>query len=314
MKINIEKIKEGDRRELSKAITLSEDSRPEAKKETEELFKKIPVNNNTLRIAITGGPGSGKSSLIEKLGIFALQYSKKIAVLAIDPSSPINGGSIMGDKLRMEKLAANPNAYIRPSPSKGHLGGVTSTTREAILLCELAGFNFIIIETVGVGQSEIEAKMLADILIYIAGPNTGDEIQGIKRGILEVSDLIVVNKHDGSSALQAEITKQQLENSLMIKGKNDIPVILTSTLKNTGIDTLYEAINKRFNMLDIASKRKNQIDEWIINLGITYLLDKIKNSKSLQEQLRNLEQEIWNNKKTSFNAAKDFIIKLKEEI
>ncbi len=314
MTIDLKKIKTGDRRELAKAITLVEDSRSDSKLEVEKLFKNIPIDNKTIRIAITGIPGSGKSSLIEKLGLYAIKEGKKVAVLAIDPSSPINGGSILGDKIRMEQLSLEKNAFIRPSPSRGHLGGVAFSTFETILLCEYAGFDFILIETIGVGQSEFEAKTLSDIFLYLAGPNTGDEIQGIKRGILELSDIIVVNKHDGDSKIQAEVTKGQLENSLHIKGIDNINILLASAIKNDGILEIYNLLLSLSKNKNFFENRKKQVDNWIINLTLHYISEEMKNSKNIKMRLAELKDEIWMSKKSSYDAVKSIIKELKKDI
>ncbi|MBY0414516.1 MAG: methylmalonyl Co-A mutase-associated GTPase MeaB, partial [Bdellovibrionales bacterium] len=197
--IDVKKLLGGDRRTLAKAITLVESSRPEDNLLAHELIEKVlPHTGKSLRIGITGVPGVGKSTFIESFGSLLITNKHKVAVLAIDPSSPISGGSILGDKTRMETLSQNENAFIRPSPSLGHLGGVGQKTREAILLCEAAGFDYVLVETVGVGQSEFDVADMVDFFMVLLLPNAGDELQGIKKGILELADSVIINKADTS--------------------------------------------------------------------------------------------------------------------
>jgi LAO/AO transport system kinase len=213
--IDADKIVLGDRRSLAKAITLIESSRPEDNKAAQTLLEKLlPHSGKSLRLGITGVPGVGKSTFIESFGLFLINKGHKVAVLAVDPSSPISGGSILGDKTRMEVLSQNENAFIRPSPSLGFLGGVAQKTRESILLCEAAGFDFVIVETVGVGQSEFDLADMVDFFLVLMLPNAGDELQGMKKGILELADAVIINKADGNFLPQANQTMAQYSSAM----------------------------------------------------------------------------------------------------
>ena len=203
MKIpSLSAIRNGDRRAIAKAITLLESTHPEKLDQGQELLEELlPETGKSLRIGITGVPGVGKSTFIEAFGMRLIEAGHRVAVLAVDPSSPITGGSILGDKTRMQQLSSHPQAFVRPSPSSGVLGGVTRRTRETMLLCEAAGYDVIIVETVGVGQSETMGASMVDLFLVLMLPNAGDELQGIKKGILELADLIVINKADGDQKL-----------------------------------------------------------------------------------------------------------------
>lgn len=244
----------GNLRSLSKAITLVESTKPEHRRQAVGLIDSIYNHRKkTIRIGITGIPGVGKSSFIERLGMTITAAGLKLAVLAIDPSSSKTGGSILGDKTRMEELSRERNAFIRPSPSSGTLGGVAARTRESMLLCEAAGFDVVIIETVGVGQSETEVIDLSDIFLMLAMPGTGDELQGIKRGIMEAADLIVINKADGENINAARRAKKQLEIALHLfpaSEKGIIPKVrLASALNNEGISEAWSELEAIFDTL-----------------------------------------------------------------
>jgi LAO/AO transport system kinase len=240
-------IRRGDRALLSRGITLIESSLPNDRKEASELIKMcLPYSGNSVRIGITGVPGVGKSTFIETFGLNLIDNKKKVAVLAIDPSSTRTKGSILGDKTRMESLSTNPNAYIRPSASMGSLGGVARATREALILCEAAGFQIILIETVGVGQSETAVSHIVDFFLLLMLAGGGDELQGIKRGIMEMADLIVINKADGANAIQAKKSAREFKNALHLfpRLQNEwVPDVLTaSAIKNTGVDEVWQKI------------------------------------------------------------------------
>lgn len=240
-------ILEGNIRALSKAITLVESTKPEHRRQAISLINELyDHRKSSIRLGITGIPGVGKSSFIERLGLDIIGQGLKLAVLAIDPSSTKTGGSILGDKTRMEELSRAPEAFIRPSPSSGTLGGVAARTRESMLLCEAAGFDVIIIETVGVGQSETEVINLSDIFIMLAMPGTGDELQGIKRGIMEAADLIVINKADGENVNAAKRAKKQLEIALHLFPASDKGIVpkvkLASALNNIGVNDVWKSL------------------------------------------------------------------------
>ena len=211
----VDAVRAGDRRALAQAITLVESTRPDHRARARELLSQLqPDAGDAVRIGLSGAPGSGKSTLIEALGLHAVDRGHRVAVLAVDPSSTTTGGSILGDKTRMSDLARHPDAFIRPSPTSGTLGGVARRTREAMLLCEAAGFDLVVVETVGVGQSEVAVADMVDLFVLVASPAGGDDLQGIKRGIMELADLIVVNKADGDLAASAERAQIDLQHAV----------------------------------------------------------------------------------------------------
>ncbi len=255
-------IRKNDKRILAKAITLVESKKPEHRQQAEELLKEImPFTGNSVRLGITGVPGAGKSTFIESFGRLAIHHHKKVAVLAIDPSSSINKGSILGDKTRMEDLAKEEHAFIRPSPSSGFLGGIANTTFETMLLCEAAGYDYILIETVGVGQSEVLVADISDVFLFLKIIGGGDELQGIKRGIMEMVDIIFINKVNEENLQKAKNTKLELKRALHFMPPKEkgwtIPVLLGSALKNQGLDKVYEAISDFINL----KKKSGRFDE-----------------------------------------------------
>ena len=240
-------IRDGNRAILSQAITLVESSLPDHKSAARSIIEKcLPESSTSVRIGITGVPGAGKSTFIETFGLYAVSRGRKVAVLAIDPSSQQSKGSILGDKTRMEKLGNSPDAFIRPSPSAGTLGGVARKSRETIILCEAAGFDTIIVETVGVGQSETAVRSMVDFFLLLMLTGTGDEIQGIKRGIMEMADAIAINKADGQNRLAAETSRIMFQNALSLfpAGRSGWkPLALTcSALDGTGIKEIWDMI------------------------------------------------------------------------
>ena len=258
----LEGIKSQDKRILGKAITLVESKKPEHRAQAEELLKMVlPLSGKSIRIGITGVPGAGKSTFIESFGKLAIENGKKVAVLAIDPSSSINKGSILGDKTRMEELAKDENAFIRPSPSSGFLGGVANTTFETMLICEAAGYDFILIETVGVGQSEVLVADISDVFLFLKIIGGGDELQGIKRGIMEMVDVIFINKVDEENLQKAKNTKLELQRALQFlpeKEKNwKVPVLLGSALNKIGLKDVFEKISDFINL----KKNNGRFDE-----------------------------------------------------
>ena len=239
----------GDRTALSRAITLAESSRTDDKVEAQELIANLlPRTGKALRIGITGVPGAGTSTLIEALGLWLIGSDLNVAVLTIDPSSAKTGGSILGDKTRMQKLSVEQNAYIRPSPSSGVLGGVARRTREAMLLCEAAGFDVVLVESVGVGQSEAEMAELVDSLCLVMVPGAGDDLQGIKRGIMELADLIVVNKADGERVNLAKRARGDYRQALRMMPPStpgwETPVLIASATEGTGLAEIWETLEK----------------------------------------------------------------------
>jgi LAO/AO transport system kinase len=237
----------GDPLELARAITLVESERPEDRELAEELVEAVlPRAGASLRVAVSGAPGVGKSTLIDALGLHVVDGGRTIAVLAVDPSSQITGGSVLGDKTRMSRLAATKRSFIRPSPSGGVLGGVARRTREAITLCEAAGFETVVVETVGVGQSELEAASLVDVFVLLVAPGAGDELQGMKRGIVEVADVVAVNKADGPDRERAEQAAVAISNALGLfsrsAGGRSTPVVTLSALEERGVSELWTTV------------------------------------------------------------------------
>lgn len=247
----LDKIRSGDRAALAKAITLCENTLPHKQQQGFGLLDAAyPLSGNSVRVGITGTPGAGKSTFIEAYGLYLLSKGHRVAVLAVDPSSSISKGSILGDKTRMEKLSVHPNAFIRPSPSGNKLGGVSARTAEAMILCEAAGYDYILVETVGVGQSETLVKDLSDVFILVAQPGAGDELQGIKRGIMEMADLVLVNKNDGKLADPARITYSQLSSAVPLfpPAGHGIPkeVKKISSINHKGMEDVYTFVKDFF--------------------------------------------------------------------
>ncbi|MBI1245551.1 MAG: methylmalonyl Co-A mutase-associated GTPase MeaB [Alphaproteobacteria bacterium] len=259
-------IRSGDRRALARAITIVESTRPDHRRQADALLAELRADaGNAVRVGISGPPGAGKSTFIEAFGLYLLSLGRKPAVLAVDPSSPVSGGSILGDKTRMELLARDARAFIRPSPSGGTLGGVARRTREASFVCEAAGFDTILIETVGVGQSETAVAEMVDLFMLLLPPAGGDELQGIKKGIVELADLVTINKADGDLAAAAGRTASDYTAALhMLRPSKALwhpPVIQISALEKRGMDKVWKAIEDHRRALGtagIAARRATQ--------------------------------------------------------
>jgi LAO/AO transport system kinase len=270
-----QEIIKGNRLALAQGITLAESTHPKDGLLRVELLEScLPYSGKSLRIGITGIPGAGKSTFIEALGMHLCNRGEKIAVLAVDPSSAKSGGSILGDKTRMTALSVNENAFIRPSPGGDSPGGIAAHTREAMLLCEAAGFEIVLIETVGVGQSETWVRSISDMFILLTVPNTGDELQGIKRGIMEMADLIIINKCDGMQIENAHKSLQQLKSASHLfpypDSKVQVEVLEVSSLENTGIDNAWNHIQQFFSVIEKNGwkneQRKTQEEKWLHSL------------------------------------------------
>lgn len=280
----------GDRRALGKGITLVESTQEGDEKDAEQLLTGImPNSGKSLRLGVSGSPGVGKSTFIEALGMSFIAKGKRVAVLAIDPSSPVTGGSILGDKTRMDRLAVSPDSFIRPSPSGDVSGGVARHTRESILLCEAAGYEMIIVETVGVGQSDVVVSSMVDYFILLQQPYAGDELQGIKRGILELADLICVTKADGESLLAAQRTKGDLEQALSFGyGSRDIAakVFLVSKDNPSTIAVLANQLIAMSNDLafkeNLAARRREQTQMWFDHEVQSYVMEFLKKTRKTQ--------------------------------
>jgi len=302
----------GDITLLSKAVTLVESANPKHQELAQEIITQcLPHSGNSIRIGITGVPGVGKSTFIEALGIFITKQGGKLAVLAIDPSSERTKGSILGDKTRMEELSGDRNAYIRPSPSAGSLGGVARKTRETIILCEAAGFNHIFIETVGVGQSETAVHSMTDFFLLLMLAGAGDELQGIKRGIMEMADTVAINKADGNNIEKAQQARVQYNNALHLfpqKESEWIPNVLTCSATNkTGISEIWDEIEK-YKALTIkngyfAHKRNQQATWWMHETIQEQLRRNFYNNPVIKQNLPDIEDKVLHNKISSFVAA-----------
>src|SRR5262244_2889036 len=263
-------VRAGDRRALAKAITLVESTRADHQREARRLLEVLlPETGGAARIGVSGVPGVGKSTFIEAFGLHLIGLGKRVAVLAVDPSSALSGGSILGDKTRMPRLAAAPEAFIRPSPAAGSFGGVTRRTREALLVCEAAGYDVVIVETVGVGQSEFAVASMVDFFLVLMLPGAGDELQGIKRGILELADALAINKADGDNVRRAEEAAAQYRAALNLlhrEGSWDPPVLLVSALEGRGMDAVWSVIEEHRRMFgasgELARKRREQQQSW----------------------------------------------------
>jgi len=303
----------GKLRPLSRAITLIESSNPEHHEAASRLLDKIlPHTGKSIRIGISGVPGVGKSTFIESFGKSLTAEGHKVAVLAVDPSSQLTGGSILGDKTRMEDLSRDENAFIRPSPAGKTLGGVAKKTRETMLLCEAAGYDVILVETVGVGQSEITVASMVDFFMLLQLANAGDELQGIKKGVMEIADAIVINKAEGDNRPKAELAKGQYLNALHIlrpKSKNWIvPVLLTSALYHEGIEEVWEMVNEYREKLtesgEFAEKRKKQSVDWLWTMVMDDLKDMFINNKNVQAILPQIQEAVVNGITTPSVASK----------
>jgi len=314
----VEKILAGDKTVLSSAITLIESVHPKHREPAEQIIEKcLPFSGNSIRVGITGVPGVGKSTFIESMGMHLTELGYQLAVLAIDPSSQQSGGSILGDKTRMEFLSANPNAFIRPSPSGSTLGGVARKTRETVILCEAAGFDIIFIETVGVGQSETTVHSMVDFFLLLMLSGAGDELQGIKRGIMEMADTIIINKADGDNIKKAELAKREYQNALHLFPPTESEwypkVLLTSAIKNTGIDEVWKTINEY-----IKHTRSNNY--WNVNRSrqAKYrmhetIIDSLKSgfyqNELLKKDIKKFEELVQEGKTSPFFAAKQLLNK-----
>ena len=294
-------VREGNIAIVARALTLIESSHPQHQLLAEELLSRLmPFTGNCIRVGISGAPGAGKSTLIESLGMHLVRGGHRVAVLAIDPSSGITGGIILGDKTRMPNLAAETAAYIRPSPSAGTLGGIARKTRENMLVCEAAGYDVVLIETVGVGQSETLVVHMTDCFLALMLPGAGDELQGIKRGLLEVVDLLVVNKADGETQTAAELSARQLRNALESHSGRDAqaaPEVLTcSALHDEGVDAVWSLIEQRHARMTadgaLAARRKEQNLHWLWTTVEDRLRQSIYANSQVQALRESLDQQV----------------------
>ena len=306
----------GERAAIAKAITLVESSREEDIIQSHELISElIKSPGHAIRVGFSGPPGVGKSTFIESFGSYIVNKNFKLGVLAIDPSSNFTGGSILGDKTRMSEISKNENTFIRSTPSRGSLGGIAVGTREAAIILDAAGYDYIFIETVGVGQSEITAANLVDIFTLIVGPGSGDELQGIKKGITEYADIFIVNKNDGDLASQASKTASDYKSALSFYNKDsdalETQVVLVSSIENKGMDEVLDSYNKIVNENKVNNqfdkRRENQLAYWLEEEVRNKILLKLTSEK---ETLELLEREVRRiiGGETGFYAASKVII------
>lgn len=307
---------EGNKTALGRAITLIESNQPKHKNKAEILIEgALPYAHKSIRIGITGVPGVGKSTFIESFGTYLVKQGKKVAVLAVDPSSTVSRGSILGDKTRMETLVKEENAFVRPSPSGDSLGGVARKSRESILLCEAAGFDVILIETVGVGQSETTVHSMTDFFLLLKLAGAGDELQGIKRGIIEMADAIVINKADGDNLKAAREAKMEFKRALNLYPTKDSgwnpKVKLCSALQNTGISEVWDLILGYEKMVKgngyFEQHRREQNKFWMFQTIDEHLKSRFYRDPEIKEAIKIQLEAIENNKTTAFAAAKHLI-------
>ena len=311
MGVNTELLRQGNRRALAKAITLVESTLDHHRQDAQEILDALlPYTGNSIRIGISGVPGVGKSTFIEAFGLALIEQDKSVAVLAVDPSSPIHGGSILGDKTRMEELSRSQQAFIRPSPSAGALGGVAQKTRESMLLCEAAGYDVILVETVGVGQSEFEVAAMVDFFLVLMIPNAGDELQGIKKGIMEMVDGLVINKADGESVNLAKISQRHYQNALHLMQHSSFwtPQVLTcSALQKTNLHDVWQLIQDYSRQAREAgffdSKRARQNIDWMNKLVYEQLGTRLRENPAIRALLPELETKVKQGKMTPYVAA-----------
>ena len=312
----VEGIVKGNVTVLSQAVTLVESVKPEHQAIAQEVIEKcLPYSGRSIRIGISGVPGAGKSTSIDVFGLHVLRQGGKLAVLAIDPSSERSKGSILGDKTRMEKLSVHPNAFIRPSPSAGSLGGVARKTRETIILCEAAGFDKIFVETVGVGQSETAVHSMVDFFLLIQLSGTGDELQGIKRGIMEMADGIVINKADGDNLERAKLAATQFRNALHLFPAPEsgwIPKVLTySGFYNLGVKEVWDMIYEYIDFVKengyFEYRRNEQSKYWMYESINEQLRDSFYHNPKIEAMLLEKEQQVLKGNLTSFIAARSLL-------
>ncbi|MGO8739167.1 methylmalonyl Co-A mutase-associated GTPase MeaB [Rhodoblastus sp.] len=295
------RLRAGDRAALARAITLVESRKPEHQHQARELVQLLlPFTGAAMRVGITGVPGVGKSTAIDTLGSNLIAAGHKVAVLAVDPSSARTGGSILGDKTRMARLAAERDAFIRPSPSSGTLGGVAAKTRETMLLCEAAGFDVILVETVGVGQSETTVAEMTDFFLVLMLPGAGDELQGIKKGVLELADMIAVNKSEGDNRARAVAAAGEYRAALHIMQQASPswspPVVLVSGLDNVGLDDMWKKVVEHRKIFEatgeLAQKRRDQQVKWMWTMLEERMFARLRSDAHLRALLPELERRV----------------------
>ncbi|MFF0288576.1 methylmalonyl Co-A mutase-associated GTPase MeaB [Streptomyces sp. NPDC005262] len=307
---------DGKRAHIARAITLVESTRPDHRALAQQLLRELlPRSGNARRIGISGVPGVGKSTFIDALGTMLTRLGHRVAVLAVDPSSSRTGGSILGDKTRMERLAVDPAAFVRPSPTAGTLGGVAKATRESIVVMEAAGYDVVLVETVGVGQSETAVAQMVDTFLLLTLARTGDQLQGIKKGVLELADAITVNKADGPHERDARAAARELAGALRLMHPADAawtpPVLTCSARESTGLDTLWERLEQHRALLDstgrLAAKRRDQQVDWTWTMVRDELLDSLRSHPQVRALTPSLEQRVRDGELTATLAAEEIL-------
>jgi LAO/AO transport system kinase len=311
-----DRVRAGERRALAQVITQLESKLPEKAEAGQRVLEElVPHTGGAIRVGVTGPPGVGKSSFIEALGLLLVERGHRVAVLAVDPSSPVSGGSILGDKTRMERLAQVDAAFIRPSPSGGSLGGVAHRTREAMLACEAAGYDVVLVETVGIGQSEVAVASMVDFFLVLLLPGGGDELQGIKKGVMELADALVVNKADGATAGVAQTTRSEYTGALALiraSSPNWAPVALTaSALEGTGIEEAWQVILDHREKLsatgELDDRRRGQARAWMWTLVEESLQQSFRDDEAVAAAIPGLEADVEKQKTTPAAAARSLL-------
>ncbi len=309
-------IRNGERAALARAITLVESTRADHRARAQQLLLELmPEAGRALHVGITGVPGVGKSTTIEALGMHLIEQGHRVAVLAVDPSSTRTGGSILGDKTRMARLAVHPDAYIRPSPTSGTLGGVARATRETIVLLEAAGFDVILVETVGVGQSEVTVAGMVDTFVFLTLARTGDQLQGIKKGVLELADVVVVNKADGKHAVEAKAAARELTAALRLIYPRETlwrpPVLTMSALTGDGLVQLWDTIEKHRRVLtdagEFEARRRTQQVEWTWAMVRDAVLDRVLSHPAVRGSRADVERRVRDGELTPALAAQEIL-------
>src|SRR6201991_1563279 len=309
-------VRSGDRAALPRAITLLESTRPDHRDQAQQLLLTLlPDSGNAHRVGITGVPGVGKSTTIESLGLHLIEQGHRVAVLAVDPSSTRTGGSILGDKTRMVRLAQHADAYIRPSPTSGTLGGVAKATRETVVLLEAAGFDVILIETVGVGQSEVAVSNMVDTFVFLTLARTGDQLQGIKKGVLELADIVVVNKADGDHLPEARKAARELSSAIRLIYPRETlwrpPVLTMSAMEGTGLTEMWDTVERHRQLLteagEFEARRRAQQVEWTWQMVRDTVLDRVLSNPAVRTMRADLERQVKAGELTPAMAAQQIL-------
>jgi LAO/AO transport system kinase len=311
-----EAVRSGDRAALPRAITLVESTRADHRDRAQQLLLQLmPAAGKALHVGITGVPGVGKSTTIEALGMYLIGRGHRVAVLAVDPSSTRTGGSILGDKTRMPRLATHPDAYIRPSPTSGTLGGVARATRETIVLLEAAGFDVILVETVGVGQSEVAVSNMVDTFVFLTLARTGDQLQGIKKGVLELADIVVVNKADGNHLTEARKAARELSGAIRLIYPRETlwrpPVLTMSALEGIGLEELWDTVERHRDVLteagDFEARRRAQQVDWTWQMVRDTVLDRVLSNRAVRKGRADIERQVLTGELTPALAAQQIL-------